>query len=684
MKESNKMKRWMTAGVGLLSVLAVSNLASAVGTRHWVLERAEDFKGGDLKGVAIDSSGKVKSGFDLGRIPVEGESVIWSALTRPDGTILLGTANEAHLLEVKGNQVRKLADAHELAVTSLVEGWGHAVFAATLPHGKVYKWDKNKWSEFVSLPDTEHVWQLAFDVKRGVLFAATGPQGKLFRITQDGRADVQFDADEDHLMSLAMMPDGTVVTGSSDKAILYHVTAPGRSEVLYDFGRNEVRGIAVSARGEVYAIANDIKTTATSVTKSKSAESPASPSSTTTKAKGKGVLVRIDRNRVPEVLLNEDDEQLVSLVLGRDEQPYVGTGVEGRIYTVTDSHRSVLLADTDERQVSAMQLLGNSPFVVTSDPAVLHPIRGMGGIDAAWTSKVLDAGLRASFGKLDWQATGAIEFLTRSGNTREPDDSWSNWSAPLKQPGRISSPPGRYFQLKARFNGKAGTELTRIDVFFITDNQRAVVTRVEASNSASDKSSMEGVAASGGPISGRPSTDVNLEWQVDNPDRDALRYRIKYQLLGTSTWYDLLEPDEVLTKTSYKWDTSSFPEGRYRVQVEASDELSNPPTRTTRHSLQSGIIVVDATPPAIENVSLVGRRLKLRAVDGVSPLQRLEVSLVGTSAWLPVDPTDGIWDEPNETVDTDISSLIPTGKRLVALRLYDAAGNFVIRSVSAQ
>jgi hypothetical protein len=254
----------------------------------------------------------------------------------------------------------------------------------------------------------------------------------------------------------------------------------------------------------------------------------------------------------------------------------------------------------------------------------------------------------------------------------------------MKQPGRISSLPGRYFQVKAKFNGKPQTELARVEIFFVTDNQRAVITRVDASSSGSDRSLSDGVVASGGPISARASTDINLEWQVDNPDRDALRYRIKYQLIGTSAWYDLLDADEVLTKASYKWDTSAFPEGRYRVLVEATDELSNPAARTTRHSLQSGVIVVDATPPAIEGLSLVGRRLKLRAIDGVSPIQRLELSLVGKSAWYPVDPVDGVWDELNESVDVDVSSLIPVGRHLVALRLYDSAGNFVVRSISAQ
>ena len=88
-------KRWFAVIGCLLAWLTASGLALGVGTRHWVLERGEDFKGGDLKGVAVDSSGKVQAGFDLGRIAVDGESVIWCALPRPDGSILLGSAMKA-------------------------------------------------------------------------------------------------------------------------------------------------------------------------------------------------------------------------------------------------------------------------------------------------------------------------------------------------------------------------------------------------------------------------------------------------------------------------------------------------------------------------------------------------------------------------------------------------------------
>ena len=48
------------------------------------------------------------------------------------------------------------------------------------------------------------MWALAFDAKQNALFAATGPDGKLFRIDANGQAQVYFDSDEPHLVSLAL------------------------------------------------------------------------------------------------------------------------------------------------------------------------------------------------------------------------------------------------------------------------------------------------------------------------------------------------------------------------------------------------------------------------------------------------------------------------------------------------
>lgn len=677
-KRSRRYRGW---AVGLVALL-VAPVAAGVGTRRFVLEQASDFKGGDLKGVAVDSSGLVRAGLDLNHVTVDQVPVIWSALARDDRTLLLGTGQEGKLLEYRGDRVVSTHDTGGLVITSMVEAWAGSVILASLPEGKLWRFERGKLSLFVQLKDVDDVWQLAFDKKNAALYAATGPEGKLLRIERDGRFSVVFDAQEPHLISLAVLPDGGVVTGTSDKAKLYRVDGPNRITTLYDFGRNEVRSVVVSHDGDIYAIANDIKTATPNASANRTGStegSSASALSSSAKPKGRGTLLRIAPNGVPETLLDDDSEHFTSLALGKDGQPYVGTGVEGRVYTVNAQRRSVLVADLDARQVTALNLTGTVPALISSDPAAVHPILGQGGKQSIWTSKVLDAGLRAIFGHIDWESDGQLELMSRTGNTKEPDDTWSPWSPPMHTPGRLASPAARYLQVRARWGLDPKAVLSRVEIPFVTDNQRAVVTRVDI---GSDRPVGDGIVASGGPVTARGNPEINLDWSVDNPDKDTLRFRLYYRLLGTNVWYDLLPTDEILTKTSYKWDTSALPEGRYRIKVAASDEPSNPPERTTRHEFESGAIIVDNTPPTLVDLELVGKRLRGRAVDGVGPIQRIEVSVAGSNDWVPLAPVDSILDQAVEGFDVNLADWLPAGRRILAVRAYDAANNYVVRHVT--
>ncbi len=131
-------------------------------------------------------------------------------------------------------------------------------------------------------------------------------------------------------MSVAVAPDGTVYTGASDKAKLYKVTGPGRATVLYDFGRTEVRAIAIGKKGEVYAIANEIKTGSYAPSKrSGSSKDIAGPVPKPPKTKGKGTLYRFEPDGSPDQLLDDKDEHFVSLTVGDDGKPYVGPAWRG-------------------------------------------------------------------------------------------------------------------------------------------------------------------------------------------------------------------------------------------------------------------------------------------------------------------------------------------------------------------
>ena len=672
----------LSASLLASACLLFSASSEAVGTRRLTLDKEADFKGGDLKGVAVDTRGAVRAGFDLGALPIASANSIWSALPQKDGSVLLGTGNEGKIFKVQAGAVTLVAETKALAVTSLVNAWGGTVAVGTLPDGKVLKLERGKLTELATLKGAEHVFALAFDAKSNALYAATGPEGKLFRITQQGNAQVYFDAEEQHLMSVAVGPDGAVYAGASDKAKLYKITGPGRATVLYDFNRTEVRAVAVGPKGDVYAIANDLKTGFTVPAKpSRTQEgAPASPTAPAAKAKGKGTLYHFTPDGLPDRLYDNDDEHFTSLALGEDGRAYVGTGVEGRVYAVDHAGRVALVADTDERQVGALVLAGGTRLVASSDPAVLHPLKGIGGADAVWTSKVFDAGLRARFGRMTWEASGKIQVSTRTGNTKDPDDTWSEWSHETQDPGPVASPPARFIQVRARFAQDPNAELSEFEVAFVTDNLKATIDDVNARPRRD--SNDDSIKTSGGPVTRKPESKLSISWKVDNPDKDEMRYRLQYRLVGTAAWYDLTRRDEVLTKESYEWDTSTLPEGRYRVRVMGSDELANPPDRVTRADAESGIVLVDNTPPRIENLRATGRRLQGVALDGVGPIQRIEVSLAGRDEWVPFYPKDGIFDEAREEFDFDVTVLSATGPALLAIRVYDDAGNFVIQNIA--
>jgi hypothetical protein len=658
----------------------LANDADAVGTRRVALRDSEDFSAGKLEGVAIDSVGRVRASFNLGTIAVDGASSAWSVLRLRGGTVLIATGNEGKLFELSGGGVKEVAKVDALALTSLVEAWDGTVIVGSLPNGKLYEYKKGKLSEWTAIPEAEHIFQLAFDAKEQVLYAATGPLGKLYRITRDKKAQVYLDVEEEHLTSVAV-GNGKVYVGGGDKAKLYQVTAPGRASILYDFGRTEVRAITLGKSGEVYAIANELSVKP-SLPSGKNDEG-ASPSSGSAKAKGKGTLYRFDKNGAPEQLLDNTGEHFTSLGLDDAGNPYVGTGAEGKLYTIDANRNSVLSADVEERQLSALLLDGKERFLFSSDPVVIHPVRGTGGADSVWTSAVVDAGLRAHFGRLEWMAEGKLELSTRTGNSAEPDDTWSAWSNPLVAPGDIQSPAARFFQVRARFNQDSAAVLSEVTIPFVTDNLRATINSVEFETSSSKalaKPSAK-LGASGGPISERPDEDITITWKVENPDKDDLRFWLKYKREGTADWLDVLKPGERLTKATYSWDTADLPEGRYRVRVIASDVLSNSPERALQHQLESYTVLVDNTSPVVQGLKVEGRTLSGVATDGVGPIARVEVALAGSDEWYSVAPVDGVFDEAKEEFRVDLALLAPAPNALLTVRVYDQENNRTVANV---
>lgn len=674
-----------TLAAGLaLAPLFIAGDAGAVGTRTFVLDTLDKMSGGDLKGVSVSSDGTVRAGFTLGSAPIPDATTVFAATTLTDGSTLIGTSPNGKVYKAVGDAITLFADTGALAVTSIVQAKNGTIYAATIPDGKIFKLSQGKADVFATLPDASHVWALTRDKNGTGLFAATGPEGKVFHVEANGSSSVYFRSTEPHLVSLALADNGDLYAGSSGKGQLYKITGPGRATVFGDMPGEEVKGIAVGKDNAVWVISNEYGEPPEPPKRSAAAgRVPAGPSAAPKGKPGKGQLHRFDAQGRMERMMKHDDTHYMALSLDEKGAPYVGTGAGGRVYTVDDAHAVTIVADSDERQVGALHVSGGKGFVATSDPPVLHRILGRGGPDAVWTSKVLDATLRARFGTVSWRGTGPVEVSFRTGGTGVPDATWSGWSNPITAAAPINA-TARYVQVRARFSRDPNATLAEMTIPFVTDNVRPVITEVNATTKAGPtKEPVKEVPASGAEPPKRDSV-VKVTWKVDNPDSDPLRYRIAFKREGQAQWRDALKADEVHTKTELDWETSALPEGKYRVRVEASDEPANPPDQVLKHALESDTVVVDNTPPRIETLTLAGRRLRARVVDGTSPVVRVEIAIDGRTDWRPLASADGVFDTTDESVDADVSAVVPPGSHIVVVRAFDAAGNAVSRDIEAK
>lgn len=671
------------ASVVALCTVAISARVAAVGTRTITIEDQAGFAAGELTRTSAHSDGTLRIGVELHRIALPDIPLVYRVARAPDGSEILGTGNEGRIYRLRGEQLTLIGETHQLLVSALAIGDGGIIYAGTLPEGRIYAIDaQGHMRELARPPGAQHVWALLWDAARHVLYAGTGPEGKVFTITAGGQVDVAYDGEFVHVLSLARdATDGAIYAGTSDQALVLRLGAPGRATVVADLPGNEVTALAVHA-GTIVAAANEF------------AEPPATPAvvaapgvvvphPTTAPAPrraGKGKLFRISASDSrTELLLASDDGQLTSVALADDGTVYAGVGKDGHIVRVLPDRTTAVWIDVDERQVLALDLLSPEPLFATGDEGAVYRVVAAAPSHPEWTSKALDCEFPSRFGALTWRADHAVGFQTRSGNVEKPDATWSDWSAPLAQPGAIRSPAARFLQLRATL-GSRDSVLRSVTAFYLPQNQRAVVRDVAVAPHRAPTKVQNGAQQTSSDDPPAPATSYRITWKVDNADGDRLRFRIQFREEAQTQWRDVLRESEVLSRAEYAWDTSAVPDGWYRLRVRASDELANPATLTLDHTADSGPVLVDNHAPRLEGLAGAAGHVRGHAVDAASPLARLDYAIDG-GEWHLFYPSDDLCDSLDEAFDVAPPGLA-AGAHIVAVRATDAAGNIVTADVT--
>src|SRR6202163_3100058 len=133
---------------------------------------------------------------------------------------------------------------------SVSAGSDGSLFVGTGNEGKVFRIDQQgKGSIFFDAPELE-VHALA-PAPNGGLYVATSPDGRIYKVDRDGKDTVFFDPDDKYIWSLAVDSKGNVFAGTGEKGVIYKITSDGKGTKFYDTKATHVTALAFDKAGNL-------------------------------------------------------------------------------------------------------------------------------------------------------------------------------------------------------------------------------------------------------------------------------------------------------------------------------------------------------------------------------------------------------------------------------------------------
>jgi hypothetical protein len=256
------MKKTIAAVCALMcALLYVCVPALAVDTRTWTQADLTSFEKGTLTGLSISSEGKMTLAPAAKEIFDASTPFLWAVARDSKGNIYTGggglgaTKSKLFAVDPKGT-VKTLAELDGIAIQAIAIDAMDRVYAATSPDGKVYRVTAAGQASVFYDPKAKYIWAMVFD-KAGNLYVATGDQGEIHKVTPAGAGSVFFKTEETHARSLAVDPNGNLIVGTDPSGLIVRVslTGPtaGQGFVLYQAPKHEITAVAVAADGTIYA-----------------------------------------------------------------------------------------------------------------------------------------------------------------------------------------------------------------------------------------------------------------------------------------------------------------------------------------------------------------------------------------------------------------------------------------------
>ena len=734
------MRRFSPLFLTLLSFPFIPALAHSQGTRLWSQSRFDELEKGKPNGVAITSDGHLVAGPESRMVLTTPSTYVWSVAADREGNAYLATGTPATVLRVTPDgKSTKLFTAKDLSVQVVRVGPDGAVYAATLPSGKIYKLDAQAvdrteenatvvFDPATTAEKPKYVWDMAFD-QEGRLYIATGGPAAIYRIAAGQKPELFFKSDEQHIRSLAFDASGNLIAGSDGTGLVYRIDKSGKGYVIYDAPKREITSVAVSPQGVVYAAAVGEKGHSSlpalpvqgnaTVTATITIVQPGSVQAFNgnTVIPDGSEIYEIAASGAPRKLWAGHDDIVYALRWGADGL-IAATGNRGRVYRIHEDGTYADIAHLEASQATGFADSERGTWISTANTGKVYLMSHGDAAEGTYSSDVFDAGVFSQWGRSEVDAgagpkAASFDLYARAGNVDNPERAWSEWKKVTPNVGAIGVDPARFVQWKAVLH--PGADVASVGLNYLPVNVAPVVDEIVVEvgarvNSQGMQPSVPQQTTINFPASQNPNvinftqepgreplpavkdkSAVTARWLAHDDNGDDMTFAVYYRGDGEQNWR--LLKDKV-TERYLSFDAGTLPDGAYRLKVMASDAPSHNPGEALTGARVSERFVIDTTPPVVSGLEarLVDGRIhvELTATDAATPIAHAEYS-VDAGPWQYVQPVGKISDALTEKFAFDAplnppvsgqqgpgaAAAVNAAEHLVTVRVYDRYENAV-------
>lgn len=292
----------MASGLVFFAFLLFSSLAFSEGTSLWQQSRYDEFEKGTSKGVALTSDGRVELAPAFKQLFTTPSTYVWKVVSDSQGNAYLASGSPARVYRVTPEgKASIIFEAKELQVQSLQIDAGGVLYAATSPDGKVYKIERAGTPGNASKAFAEVHNNATSEVP----------------VDSSYHSSVFFDPKTKYIWDLALDPgSGRLYIATGDRGEIYKVEKDGEGSLFFKSDESHIRSLALQPITRVVEESQDKHS------RKGQASAPLRQSNLIAGSDGSGLIYRISPAGEAFVLYSAGKKEMTALAVDDDGTIY--------------------------------------------------------------------------------------------------------------------------------------------------------------------------------------------------------------------------------------------------------------------------------------------------------------------------------------------------------------------------